>query len=262
MAKPLILGYNNIVNIETPRAKRCLAEIDEFTYKFNLNDLNQQATYEAWACGNSFFDIKGDKSNIDSLYNIPLGSITQINRESDGTVVNYTQQLGHQIKTLDTTQVAHLKINPKNGSAFGEMLGQPMERKGLGSTIDTTSKKWITANAGVLDANGLITFVSDDVNGDYLLVGTDGAGDYQIIVTCDQTNSGNNTTSLEVHINGAVVTDIESEHDSNSIKPSELSAHGIHALADGDKVTLHLESSVSANIVKVYDCHVTIQRIS
>lgn len=125
-------GYINIVNTETPRAKACLEMINEFTTKYNLQDLNFTAMYEAWASGNTFFDTPGEGHHIDALYNISLASIVSINRESDGTVIDYQQQLGGAWRTLLAENVVHLKINPKNGSAFGEMIGQPMERKGQG----------------------------------------------------------------------------------------------------------------------------------
>ena len=125
-------GFTNTVNTDTPRAKAALDSIDNFTTLYELEDLNQLAMYEAWASGNSFFDTPGEGGNIDGLYNIPLGSIIGINRESNGTIIDYQQQFGGQYKTLQADQVAHLKINPKNGSAYGEMLGQPMSRQGIG----------------------------------------------------------------------------------------------------------------------------------
>lgn len=142
--------------------------------------------------------------------------------------------------------------------AYGSMF----QHNTSGDAMETTNKVWITASQGVVDANGLITFVSDDTNGDYLLVGTGGAGDYQIIVTCDVTNAGNNETTMAVHINGSDATDIEDEEDTNSTKPRTLAAHGIHALSEGDKIAIHMVSSTPADVVKTYDCHVTIQRLS
>lgn len=133
-------GYTNVVNTETPRAKACLDMINDFTTTYKLQELNQLAMYEAWATGNSFFDIPGSENHIDALYNIPVGSITAINREPNGMVIDYQQQLGGQWKTLLAENVVHLKINPKNGSAFGEMLGQPMERQGLGYRTSNGTK--------------------------------------------------------------------------------------------------------------------------
>jgi len=143
-------------------------------------------------------------------------------------------------------------------AAYGSMY----QHNHAGDAMNATTKQWITASVGKLDSNGLITFGNDAVNGDYLLVGTGGAGDYQIIVTCDVTNAANNETVMEVHINGADATDLEDKEDSSSTKPRGMAAHGIHALADADKITLHLESTTPADVVKTYDCHVTIQRVS
>jgi len=125
-------GFTNVSETDTPRALACLELINDFTTRFGLQQLNQIAMYEAWASGNSFFNIPGTGDDIDGLYNIPLGSITAIDRETDGTVISYQQQLGGTFEAIPADQVAHFKISPKNGSAFGEMLGQPMERQGLG----------------------------------------------------------------------------------------------------------------------------------
>ncbi len=151
-------GYINTVNTETPRAKACLEMINEFTTKYNLQELNFTAMYEAWASGNTFFDIPGDGNHIDALYNIPLSSIISINRESNGTVIDYQQQLGGQYRTLLVENVAHLKINPKNGSAFGEMLGQPMERKGQGYKAPNGTTNLVKASLFDIDE------MTDDVS--------------------------------------------------------------------------------------------------
>jgi len=125
-------GFTNVSETETPRALACLEMINEFTKANKLQQLNQVAIYEAWASGNTFFNIPGTGDDIDGLYNIPLSSITAIDRETDGTVISYQQQLGGTFAAIPADQVAHFKITPKDGSAFGEMLGQPMERQGLG----------------------------------------------------------------------------------------------------------------------------------
>lgn len=143
-------------------------------------------------------------------------------------------------------------------TAYGSMF----QHNHLGDNIHTTSKKWVTASAGKVDSNSLITVVDDSTNGDHLLVGVDGAGDYMILATCDVTNSGNNETILEVIINNTVSTDLEDKEDTSSTKPRGMSTHGIHALSAGDKISLKLESTTPANIIKVFDCHLSINRIS
>jgi len=141
--------------------------------------------------------------------------------------------------------------------AYGSMF----ENEPTSSTIDPTTQLWISASQGLSDGNGIITFVSSTVDGDHLLVGTGGAGDYMITASCSQTNSGNNVTTMEIRINGGGTTNIKVEGSSNSTKPITLAAHGMHGLSEGDKVSLHLESSISTDSISLFDGSVTIQRL-
>lgn len=142
-------------------------------------------------------------------------------------------------------------------TAYGSMY----ESNGSGSAMDSTNKTWITASAGVFDGNGLITFLND-AGGDRLVIGTDGAGDYMIVASCGQTNSGGNVTTMTIHRNGLDETPLQDDQNSSPTNHRSMAVNGILALADADYITLHLVSSVPANTVSVYDCHLTIQRIS
>lgn len=136
-------GFTNVSETQTPRALACLEIINKFTATNKLQKLNETAMYEAWACGNTFFNTPGEGDDIDGLVYVPLSSIIAINRESNGTVISYQQQLGGSFEIVPANQIAHFKIGEKDGDAFGEMLGQPMERQGLGyrTSNGTTVRK-------------------------------------------------------------------------------------------------------------------------
>ncbi len=143
-------------------------------------------------------------------------------------------------------------------SAYGTLY----QHNHLGSPMNPTTHKWISAQAGNLDSNNIIDFFTDAVNGDHLVVGADGAGDYLIMVTCDVTNSGNNETVMEVHINDAANVALEDKEDTSSTKPRGMAAHGIIKLSANDKISLFIVSTVPTDIIKAYDCHVSINRVS
>jgi len=133
-------GFTNTIDSETPRAKACLEMIDQFTTDWKLQKKNKIAAYESYASGNSFLNTPGEGGKIDGLFYIPLASIVRINRD-DTEVIEYEQRLGARQKILPADQVAHFKMGEKNGAAYGEGIGQPMERKGLG--YKSSNGKWI-----------------------------------------------------------------------------------------------------------------------
>ena len=142
--------------------------------------------------------------------------------------------------------------------AYGSMY----EDSANGSAMNPVTKQWITAIAGVFDENGLITFLNDS-QGDRLVVGEDGAGDYMVIASCGQTNSGNNKTTMTIQINGVDSTVIKDDQDANSTRHRAIVANGILTLATNDYMTMHLvDPDTPSNEIKVFDCHLTIQRMS
>lgn len=141
--------------------------------------------------------------------------------------------------------------------AFGSMY----EDSASGSAMDSTSKRWVTATQGAVDSNGIVTF-SDDSTGDRLVVGTGGAGSYVVSFSCSFTNSGNNDTVAAVHVNDVENVQVKDDADGSSTQHRHLIASGIIVLADNDYISLHLVSSVPANIVAVHNCHLTMHRIS
>lgn len=143
-------------------------------------------------------------------------------------------------------------------AAYGNMF----EDSATGSAMNPTTKQWITASGGVFDGNSLISFLNH-ADGDRLVVGTGGAGDYMIVASCGQTNSGSNRTTMTVHINDVDNTVIKDDQNANSINHRALVANGILTLADNDYLTLHIaDPDTPANVISVFDCHLTIQRIS
>jgi len=159
-----------------------------------------------------------------------------------------------------------------NGTSWGNIAGTGImspaaygnmyENNSAGSAMESTNKTWITATAGIVDANSLITIVKDATNGDYFLVGTDGAGDYAVIIDTKQTNAGNNDTTLTVQIDGVDTLVTKDEQDSSSTKPTSLDATGILSLVATNKLRVHMVSATPADIVKSYHTHFYIHRLS
>ena len=142
-------------------------------------------------------------------------------------------------------------------AAYGSMY----ENNSSGSAMNSSTKQWITASAGKFDSNSLITFLNH-ADGDRIVVGTGGAGDYIIIASCGQTNGGNNQSIMTVHKNGTDLTELQDDQNSNTTFHRPLVANGILTLADNDYLTLHIVSATPADIIKVHNCHLTIQRTS
>lgn len=163
MAYSVGSGFTTTIESKTPRAKACLDLIDDFNDTWKLHDKHQVAAYEVAASGNTFYNTPGEGGKLEGLFYIPLSSIIRINRDDD-EVINYEQQLGARRETLPADQVAHFKMNPKDGSAFGEGIGQPMERKGLG--YQDSNGKWIR-KASEFDIDEMI----DDVIGKMIYSG-------------------------------------------------------------------------------------------
>ena len=96
-----------------------------------------------------------------------------------------------------------------------------------------------------------------------LRLGTGGSGDYMIIASCGQTNSGSNRTTMTVHVNDIDSTVVKDDQNASSVNHRALVANGIITLADGDYLTMHIaDPDTPANIIKVFDCHLTINRLS
>ncbi len=142
-------------------------------------------------------------------------------------------------------------------SAYGEMV----EDNATGSPINTTTNLWDSASVGIVDGNGIITYL-DTTNGDELSVNTGGTGTYQIHFSCTFTNAGGNVTEAGVHVNGAEVDKLEDSHAGDSAEHRDLRGAGLLDLTAGDLITLHVVSSAPTDIVTVYHCHLIINRLS
>lgn len=165
---------------------------------------------------------------------------------------------GRDESCLGSAWVSSAGAGRLGAAAYGNMF----EDSATGSPTNSTTKQWITANGGVFDRNGLVSF-SDNALGDRLVVGTGGAGDYMVVASCGQTNSGSNRTTMTVRINDVASTVIKDDQNANATNHRALVANGILTLADGDYLTMHIvDPDTPANEIKVFDCHLTIQRIS
>lgn len=174
-----------------------------------------------------------------------------------GTVIHDINTGNLQFYNSSSAWISSAGDGMMSAAAYGHMY----ENNSTGSAMDTTNKTWITATTGVVDSSGIVTFVNDST-GDHFLIGTDGAGDYVVHVDTKQTNSGNNTTTLTVQIDGVDTIIVRDEVDTSSTKPAALDANGILSLVATNKVRLHMVSSVPANIVTSYYTHFYIHRLS
>lgn len=144
-----------------------------------------------------------------------------------------------------------------SASAFGEMV----EDNSAGSNIDVTTKLWATASVGEVDSNGIITF-SDESGGDKLVIGSGGEGTYLLHFSCTFTNAGGNVTSAGIHKNGEEVGKLEDSHSGDSSQQRDLRGQGFLVVEEGDEITLHVVSAAPVDVVSVYHCHVTMNRLS
>lgn len=142
--------------------------------------------------------------------------------------------------------------------AYGNMY----EDSPTGSAMDSTTKQWITASAGTFDGNGIVTYLNDS-EGDQLVIGAGGDGDYMVVASCGHTNSGSNKTTMTVHIDGSESTVVKDDQNSSSTNHRALVANGILSLVAGNYLTMHIvDPETPANEIKVFDCHLTVQRVS
>lgn len=176
---------------------------------------------------------------------------------------------------LDGTPILNITTNSfdvcnngdfQNSAGIGVMkpaaYGNMYESNQNGSAMNPTTRSWITAMAGVFDGNSFISFLNN-VDGDRLVIGTGGAGDYMVVASCGQTNSGNDKTRMILLVNGSTSTVIKDDQQGNATLHRPLVANGILTLADNDYLSLQITDPVTwSNVIKVYDCHLTIQRIS
>ncbi len=191
---------------------------------------------------------------------LPISTTTQRNALSgivDGTLI-YNDTTGRVEECDSDSWSSSAGSSALSDAAYGNMY----ENNSSGSAMDSTNKTWVTATAGIVDANGLVTVVEDAVDGDYFLIGTDGDGDYAIIVDTKQTNSGNNDTTLTIEIDEDDTILTKDEVDTSSTKPTSLSATGILALVAGNKLRVHMVSSTPADVVKSFHTHFYIHRLS
>lgn len=130
-------------------------------------------------------------------------------------------------------------------SAFGEME----EVDDAGFTIPAI---WINASEDVIDANGNITFVSDDTNGDYLLVGTDGGGTYRIEFLSILISSTGNPVTVQVTQNGTGLSKLKETLNTSTSEYKSFDDWEDMVLVAGDKLRLiHTISSGTMTAVTV-----------
>jgi len=141
--------------------------------------------------------------------------------------------------------------------SFGEMI----EDNPAGSPVNSTTENWITASAGLLDSNSLVTF-SDQATGDRLVIETGASGIYFVNFTTNFTNDGGNETTATIHVNDVEQTNLKAVHPGDSSSKNNLSGAGFLSLSDADFITFNVVSSTPSDVVELFQCNVNIQRMS
>lgn len=195
----------------------------------------------------------GQLGLVPSLTTVEIAALTGID---DGV-----QVIDKTLKRLNVCLAGAFQSGAGVGTMKPAAFGEMVEDNSGGSSINTTSKLWDTASVGELDGNGIITYLNT-ANGDELKVGAGGAGTYQVHFSCTFTNAGGNVTECGIHKNGAQVGKMEDTHSGDSAEHRDLRGSGFLVLADNDLITLHVISATPSDVITVYHCHITIQRMT
>ena len=127
------MGFHNTADTTTPTGRTCLEMINEFCDEWNLDELNQLIGMDVWASGNAFLEPLGTESkSMLGVGILPLSSIIRIGRDQHGDIMEYVQQYGGPQKSLPPTSILHFRWLPRNNSAWGTGLGQPLAKQGVG----------------------------------------------------------------------------------------------------------------------------------
>ena len=159
MANSVGMGFTNTADLSNPQGRKCLEIVNDFTEECDLDVLNQKMARDVWTSGNGFWNPVGSLSHpLEAMFMVPLSSISRIDRESDGTIINYIQDWGTTFnKKVAPEDIYHFNWLAEDESAFGEGLGQPMERKGVGYTSMAGNKiqrpSWFSADEMIADTS-------------------------------------------------------------------------------------------------------------
>lgn len=138
------------------------------------------------------------------------------------------------------------------GVAFGEMD----QYNDSGFTIGVD---WIDAEADVVDANGNVTFVEDDVDGDYLLIGDDGGGTYRVEFLSYLINSTGNPVTVQVYKNGTAIGALKETINTSSTDYKAFDDWEDMVLQADDK--LRLSHTTSSGTITATQVKLEIERI-
>ena len=139
--------------------------------------------------------------------------------------------------------------------AYGSMY----EDNSGGSTLVSASSYsgWVTATAGVVDGNSIVTF-NNNSTADYL--GVSVGGDYKISFHASFTNAGGNLTTAAIFVDNNERIEIKDTRQGDSAELRNLVASGILTLADNDEVDLRFHSS-SSDDIDLFQVSVSIERL-
>ena len=139
---------------------------------------------------------------------------------------------------------------------YGEMY----QDNDTGDSIDATNKTWVTAVAGILDGNTLVTFANNAL-GDRLVCGVGAAGNYVLHFSSNFTVAGNIEVAAAIRKNGVALPHLKDGAQGIAGRKEGLRISGFVTLADNDYIDVHIVAVTPGNVVKVYQTNIHIYRL-
>lgn len=132
MSRSVGFGFRHTAE-DTPAGKKGKEIIDDFCDDWDMDTLNQKMSRDVWSSGNGFWNIVEDEQRkVAALYMLPLSSFTDVKRNKHGDVTAFVQQWGSFSREVPAAEIVQFRWLPIDEDGFGEGIGQPMARTGLG----------------------------------------------------------------------------------------------------------------------------------
>lgn len=139
-----------------------------------------------------------------------------------------------------------------HATAYGSMASEDT----AGTTV---VRGWVTAVPGMLDRNGIVTFLNMRA-ADRLVIGAEGSGDYKVNFGASFTHSENGVVAAVIWKNGDRTT-MRDRHKGNATEAADLGYSGQVSLLAGDYLDLRFRA-VDDGVIKIFRAEMNIQRIS
>ena len=128
-------GFHISADTSKPTGRKAKELIDDFNDTWDIDTMNQLIGRDVWSGGNVFLNaVESGENPIAALYHLPPSGFKSILRDDVGEVTEYKYSWGIKAtnKSIKPKQILHWAWLPFDESAFGEGIGQAMERDGLG----------------------------------------------------------------------------------------------------------------------------------